>query len=46
MQKIKKPVANIAYSKMRALCLKMKKLQLNKITVGRQESGFEIPHLP
>jgi len=24
----------------------MKILQLNKFTVGGQESGFEIPHLP
>ncbi len=31
---------------MRADCVKMKILQLNESTVGGQESGFEIPHLP
>lgn len=30
---------------MRVDFLKMKILQLNKFTVGGQESGFEIPHL-
>ena len=31
---------------MRAERQKMKILQLNKITLGGQESGFKIPHLP
>lgn len=31
---------------MRAECLKTKILQLNKFTVGGQETGLKTPHLP